>query len=32
VLQYTAADHFGFRPQTGVILKVVDGDWKLELQ
>jgi branched-chain amino acid transport system substrate-binding protein len=32
VLQYTAADHFGFRPQTGVILKVVDGDWKLELR
>jgi branched-chain amino acid transport system substrate-binding protein len=32
VLQYTASDHFGFRPQTGVILKVVNGDWKLELQ
>jgi branched-chain amino acid transport system substrate-binding protein len=30
VLQYTPADHFGFRPQTGVILKVVNGDWKLE--
>jgi branched-chain amino acid transport system substrate-binding protein len=32
VLQYTATDHFGFRPQTGVILKVVNGDWKLEAE
>jgi branched-chain amino acid transport system substrate-binding protein len=32
VLQYTRDDHFGFRPETGVILKVVDGDWKLELK
>jgi branched-chain amino acid transport system substrate-binding protein len=30
VLQYTAHDHFGFQPDTGVILKVVNGDWKLE--
>lgn len=30
VLQYTARDHFGFQPDTGVILKVVNGDWKLE--
>jgi branched-chain amino acid transport system substrate-binding protein len=30
VLHYTAQDHFGFQPDTGVILKVVNGDWKLE--
>jgi branched-chain amino acid transport system substrate-binding protein len=30
VLQYTPRDHFGFQPDTGVILKVVNGDWKLE--
>jgi branched-chain amino acid transport system substrate-binding protein len=30
VLHYTAQDHFGFLPDTGVILKVVNGDWKLE--
>jgi branched-chain amino acid transport system substrate-binding protein len=30
VLHYTARDHFGFQPDTGVILKVVNGDWKLE--
>lgn len=30
VLQYTEQDHFGFQPQTGVILRVVDGDWRLE--
>ena len=30
VLQYTASDHFGFQPDTGVILKVVNGDWRLE--
>lgn len=30
VLRYTATDHFGFQPDTGVILKVVNGDWKLE--
>jgi branched-chain amino acid transport system substrate-binding protein len=32
VLQYTSIDHFGFRPETGVILKVVKGDWKLETE
>jgi branched-chain amino acid transport system substrate-binding protein len=32
VLQYTREDHFGFRPETGVILKVVNGDWKLETE
>jgi branched-chain amino acid transport system substrate-binding protein len=30
VLRYTSTDHFGFQPDTGVILKVVNGDWKLE--
>ena len=30
VLDYSPTDHWGFRPDTGVILKVVDNDWKLE--
>ena len=30
VLDYSAADHWGFRPDAGVILKVVNADWKLE--
>ena len=30
VLNYTARDHFGFQSDTGVILKVVNGDWKVE--
>jgi branched-chain amino acid transport system substrate-binding protein len=30
VLDYTAADHWGFRPDTGVVMKVVNGDWVLE--
>jgi len=30
VLHYTPRDHFGFQPDTGVILKVVNGDWKIE--
>ena len=30
VLCYTARDHFGFQPDTGVILKVVNGEWKLQ--
>jgi len=29
VLNYTAADHFGFTPDTGVLLKVVNGDWEV---
>jgi branched-chain amino acid transport system substrate-binding protein len=29
VLNYTAADHFGFTPDTGVLLTIVDGEWKL---
>jgi branched-chain amino acid transport system substrate-binding protein len=29
VLNYTATDHFGFTPDTGVLLKVVNGDWQV---
>ena len=29
VLNYTATDHFGFTPETGVLLKVVNGDWQV---
>jgi branched-chain amino acid transport system substrate-binding protein len=31
MLRYTAGDHWGFQPDAGVILKVVNGDWKLDL-
>ncbi|MBX3608882.1 MAG: ABC transporter substrate-binding protein [Hydrogenophaga sp.] len=30
VLDYSATDHWGFVPDTGVVMKVVNGDWKLE--
>jgi branched-chain amino acid transport system substrate-binding protein len=30
VLDYTPTDHWGFRPDTGVVMKVVNGEWKLE--
>ncbi|RZJ08803.1 MAG: ABC transporter substrate-binding protein [Rubrivivax sp.] len=30
VLTYTKDDHWGFQPETGVMLKVVNGDWKVE--
>ena len=30
VLDYKPDDHWGYRPDTGVIMKVVNGDWKLE--
>ena len=30
VLHYTTTDHWGFTNETGVILKVVNGDWKYE--
>jgi branched-chain amino acid transport system substrate-binding protein len=30
VLAYTKANHWGFTTETGVILKVVNGDWKIE--
>jgi branched-chain amino acid transport system substrate-binding protein len=29
VLNYTATDHFGFTPDTGVLLKVTNGDWEV---
>jgi branched-chain amino acid transport system substrate-binding protein len=29
VLNYTPADHFGFTPETGVLLTIVNGDWKV---
>jgi branched-chain amino acid transport system substrate-binding protein len=30
VINYTAEDHWGFTLETGVMLKVVNGDWALE--
>ncbi|MFM8928609.1 MAG: ABC transporter substrate-binding protein [Betaproteobacteria bacterium] len=30
VLDFSPTDHWGYRPDTGVIMKVVNGDWKLE--
>jgi branched-chain amino acid transport system substrate-binding protein len=30
VLNYTPTNHWGFTTETGVILKVVNGDWKVE--
>ena len=30
VLDYTPADHWGYRPDTGVVMKVTGGEWKLE--
>jgi branched-chain amino acid transport system substrate-binding protein len=29
VLNYTATDHFGFTPDTGVLLTIANGDWKV---
>lgn len=29
VLNYTPADHFGFTPDTGVLLTISNGDWKV---
>ncbi|MDB6000211.1 MAG: transporter substrate-binding protein [Rhizobacter sp.] len=29
VLNYTKQDHFGFTPDTGVLLKIVNGNWAL---
>jgi branched-chain amino acid transport system substrate-binding protein len=29
VLHWTATDHFGYTPETGVLLKVVGGDWQV---
>ena len=30
VLNYTKTNHWGFTTETGLILKVVNGDWKIE--
>lgn len=30
VLDFTPTDHWGFRADTGVVMKVVNGEWKLE--
>jgi branched-chain amino acid transport system substrate-binding protein len=30
VLDYTPADHWGYQPTTGVVMKVVNGEWALE--
>lgn len=30
VLAYSPNDHWGYRPDTAVVMKVVNGDWKLE--
>jgi branched-chain amino acid transport system substrate-binding protein len=30
VLNYTKDNHWGFTTETGVVLKVVNGDWKVE--
>ncbi|HWH82873.1 MAG TPA: ABC transporter substrate-binding protein [Burkholderiaceae bacterium] len=29
VLNFTATDHFGYTPETGVLLKVVGGEWQV---
>ena len=29
VRNWTATDHFGYTPETGVLLKVVNGDWQV---
>ena len=30
VLDFSPTDHWGYRPDTGVVMKVVDANWKLE--
>jgi branched-chain amino acid transport system substrate-binding protein len=32
VLSFTATDHFGYTPETGVMLKIVGGEWQVVLQ
>ena len=29
VLNYSATDHFGYTPETGVMLKIVAGEWQV---
>jgi branched-chain amino acid transport system substrate-binding protein len=30
VIDFTPTDHWGYRPDTGVVMKVVNGEWSLE--
>jgi branched-chain amino acid transport system substrate-binding protein len=30
VIDFTPTDHWGYRPDTGVVMKVVNGEWKIE--
>ena len=30
VMNWTASDHWGFTNETGVMLKVINGDWKVQ--
>jgi branched-chain amino acid transport system substrate-binding protein len=30
VMNWTKDDHWGYTPETGVVVKVVNGDWKME--
>ncbi|MBL0918727.1 MAG: ABC transporter substrate-binding protein [Hydrogenophaga sp.] len=30
IIDFTATDHWGFKSGSGVVMKVVNGDWKLE--
>ena len=30
VLSWSTSDHFGYQPETGVLLKVVNGDWQVQ--
>ena len=30
VQDYSPTDHWGYRPDTGVVMKVVNGDWAVE--
>ena len=32
VLNFTATDHFGYTPETGVMLKIVNGEWQVVAQ
>ena len=30
VLAYTPTDHWGYKPEVGIVMKIVNGDWMLE--
>ena len=32
VLNFTASDHFGYTPETGVMLKIAGGEWQVMVQ